>query len=133
VDGDPLGLFGPVTRRWFAEQLGAPTEVQRRGWPAIAAGRHALLLAPTGSGKTLAAFLWCLDRLSRAPEPPAGTRVVYVSPLKALAYDVEKNLRAPLAELQALGAAAGVKLGKGGAGEVVMEVKAGRYAFRVPR
>src|SRR5207237_6976120 len=68
----------------------------------IARGDHTLMLAPTGSGKTLAAFLWCLDRLAK--EPASGTRVVYVSPIKALAYDVERNLRAPLAGLQRLGA-----------------------------
>ena len=101
---DPLALFSPATQAWFRGHFAAPTEVQARGWAQIASGRHTLMLAPTGSGKTLAAFLWCLDRLSR--EPPgafAGTRVVYVSPIKALAYDVERNLRGPLAGLQRLG------------------------------
>src|SRR6185312_4368828 len=77
----------------------APTTPQEQGWPAIANGDHALILAPTGSGKTLAAFLWAIDRLGTTPVPDKGARcrVLYVSPLRALAVDVEKNLRAPLA------------------------------------
>lgn len=100
-----MELFGETTRGWFKRSFSAPTEVQVRGWASIAAGRHTLMLAPTGSGKTLAAFLWCLDRLAREPSRSIGTRVVYVSPIKALAYDIERNLRVPLSELQALGAA----------------------------
>jgi ATP-dependent Lhr-like helicase len=97
-DTDPLGPFLPATRRWFASTFGQPTRVQAAGWPHIAAGAHTLLLAPTGSGKTLAAFLFCIDRLARLPPTAgAGVRVVYVSPLKALAYDIERNLRLPLA------------------------------------
>ncbi|HET6147272.1 MAG TPA: DEAD/DEAH box helicase [Polyangia bacterium] len=94
-----LAAFQPATRRWFEATFARPTPVQAAGWKAIAAGAHALLLAPTGSGKTLAAFLWCLDRLGRDPaaEAKPGVRVIYVSPLKALAYDIERNLRAPLA------------------------------------
>ncbi len=95
-------VFSPATRTWFDAAFDAPTDAQRRGWPAIAAGDHTLLLAPTGSGKTLAAFLWAIDRLTGEP-PPAHerrTRVLYVSPLRALAVDVEKNLRAPLAGIQ---------------------------------
>ena len=93
-----LDLFGASTRAWFEAQFEAPTRVQSEGWPAIASRRNALMLAPTGSGKTLAAFLWCIDRLIRADGDEApGVRVVYVSPLKALVYDVERNLRAPLA------------------------------------
>ena len=89
--------FGQATDAWFRETFEQPTPVQRRGWSAIAGGDHALLLAPTGSGKTLAAFLWCLNRLSALPaDAPAGVRVLYVSPLKALVHDVERNLRAPL-------------------------------------
>src|SRR5678810_152993 len=99
-----LAAFGDATRTWFTQSFAAPTPVQVRGWASIASGKHTLMLAPTGSGKTLAAFLWCLDRLARHPAP--GTRVVYVSPIKALAYDVERNLRAPLTGLQRLGAGA---------------------------
>src|SRR5262245_19821522 len=84
-----------ATQRWFRESFAAPTRVQAEGWAAIATAAHTLMLAPTGSGKTLAAFLWCVDRLATAIES-RGIRVVYVSPIKALAYDVEKNLRAPL-------------------------------------
>ena len=105
---DPLARFGPATQDWFREAFTAPTEVQARGWASIADGAHTLMLAPTGSGKTLAAFLWCLDRLARAPAAAPGTRVVYVSPIKALAYDVERNLRAPLAGLQRRGAGAAI-------------------------
>jgi ATP-dependent Lhr-like helicase len=89
-------------RAWFESAFEAPTPAQTGGWVSISAGHHTLIHAPTGSGKTLAAFLWCLDRLARDPSPPpqrgvAGTvRVLYVSPLKALTYDVERNLRAPL-------------------------------------
>jgi len=103
VPADPLSPFSATSRTWFSQSFSAPTPVQARGWASIAQGNHTLMLAPTGSGKTLAAFLWCLDRLSRAPRE--GTSVVYVSPIKALAYDIERNLRAPLAGLQALGAA----------------------------
>ncbi|HSR96147.1 MAG TPA: DEAD/DEAH box helicase [Kofleriaceae bacterium] len=104
---DSLAQFGAAARTWFAQSFAQPTAVQERGWASIAAGHHTLMLAPTGSGKTLAAFLWCLDRLTRLPPDAAeGTRVVYVSPIKALAYDIERNLRAPLAGLQRLGAGA---------------------------
>lgn len=101
-------MFHPATLRWFETHLGAPTPVQARGWPALARGDHALLVAPTGSGKTLAAFLVALDRLlARPPGPGGGVRVVYVSPLKALAYDVERNLATPLAGIRAAAAAMG--------------------------
>ena len=103
VASDPLAPFGAATTQWFTASFPAPTPVQARGWDRISRGDHTLMLAPTGSGKTLAAFLWCLDRIARNPEPAAGTTVVYVSPIKALAYDIEKNLRAPLAGLQRLG------------------------------
>jgi ATP-dependent Lhr-like helicase len=112
---------------WFREAFAAPTPAQVKGWAAIAAGGHVLLHAPTGSGKTLAAFLWCLDRLVREPAapnapaapaaaPPAragkgggpgSVRILYVSPLKALTYDVERNLRAPLAGISLAGARLG--------------------------
>src|SRR6266550_7408347 len=93
-----LELFSPVARAWFSGAFAAPTEVQERGWRAVASGRHTLMTAPTGSGKTLAAFLWCLDRLASEPLPPDAERcrVLYVSPLKALAHDVDRNLRSPL-------------------------------------
>ena len=103
---DPLRWFGDATRTWFRQTLGEPTPVQVRGWASVAAGNHTLMLAPTGSGKTLAAFLWCLDRLARDPAAAPGTRVLYISPIKALAYDVERNLRAPLAGIQRLGVGA---------------------------
>jgi ATP-dependent Lhr-like helicase len=108
----PLSGFSPRTGEWFEAAFAAPTPAQAEAWPAIARGEHVLLSAPTGSGKTLAAFLWALDRLSAggavaehpagAPQrgtraaPQRGTRVVYISPLKALAYDIERNLRIPL-------------------------------------
>jgi ATP-dependent helicase Lhr and Lhr-like helicase len=92
--GLPLSSFTPPVRDWFERAFEAPTPAQAQAWPAIATGEHVLISAPTGSGKTLAAFLWALDKLSR--EPAAHTRLVYVSPLKALAYDIDRNLRAPL-------------------------------------
>src|SRR4051794_32186465 len=93
-----LESFTPQVREWFLRAFEAPTAAQEQAWPAIARGEDVLLSAPTGSGKTLAAFLWGLDRLTATP-PPDGertTRLVYVSPLKALSYDIERNLRAPL-------------------------------------
>src|SRR5437899_2127994 len=99
LKADPLAPFHRAVRRWFANAFESPTRAQHLGWPPIARGESTLILAPTGSGKTLAAFLWCLDRLMFAPPPPKARRcrVLYVSPLKALAVDVERNLRAPLA------------------------------------
>ena len=94
-----LDLFSPATRQWFTGAFAMPTEAQTGAWEAAAAGEHALVVAPTGSGKTLAAFLWALDRLATQPKPAERTercRVLYVSPLKALAVDVQRNLRAPL-------------------------------------
>jgi ATP-dependent Lhr-like helicase len=109
-----LQLFSPAVRAWFETSFRAPSPAQQQGWPAIAGGEHTLILAPTGSGKTLAAFLWGIDRLGAVHEgsdvagggsaesPRAqGTRIVYISPLRALAVDVEKNLRAPLVGIQA--------------------------------
>jgi ATP-dependent Lhr-like helicase len=111
-----LAPFSAPVQAWFRATFEAPTKAQSAGWSAIAEGRHTLIHAPTGSGKTLAAFLWCLDRLTvhpRAPRTrsaPGHVRVLYISPLKALAYDVERNLRAPLAGIalaaEALGTAA---------------------------
>ncbi len=109
---DPLAGFSPAARDWFASAFEAPTPAQAGAWPAIAGGGHVLVCAPTGSGKTLAAFLWCLDRLATEPvpdEPLARLRVLYVSPLKALVHDVERNLRAPLAGLRLAAAARGVE------------------------
>jgi len=99
---DPFAPFSAPVRGWFESAFEHPTPAQSGGWRAIAAGSHTLIHAPTGSGKTLAAFLWCLDGLVRRPSPqptreaPGTVRVLYVSPLKALTYDVERNLRAPL-------------------------------------
>src|SRR5688500_10153683 len=96
-----LERFHAPVRSWFERTLGTPTPVQERGWQAIADGQSVLLLAPTGSGKTLAAFLSALDRLMFQPASVAGVRVVYVSPLKALGIDVERNLRGPIAGILA--------------------------------
>src|SRR4051812_7691669 len=102
-----LSAFSPATRDWFTRAFAGPTAVQEQAWLAIATGEHVLISAPTGSGKTLAAFLWSLDRLARTPrEESSGIRVVYVSPLKALSYDVERNLQAPL-----IGIGADLKVG----------------------
>ncbi len=98
----PLDLFSAPTAAWFSSAFEAPTPAQAGAWQAISSGRDALVIAPTGSGKTLAAFLWSLDKLAAAPAPPAKERlrVLYVSPLKALAVDVERNLRSPLAGIR---------------------------------
>lgn len=95
MSAEPLARFGALTRDWFTGTFSAPTPAQLAAWSAIADGHHTLVIAPTGSGKTLAAFLWALDRLTA--ESGTGTRVLYISPLKALAVDVERNLRTPLA------------------------------------
>ncbi|MFI4993970.1 MAG: DEAD/DEAH box helicase, partial [Solirubrobacterales bacterium] len=112
----PLSSFSPRVGEWFDQAFAAPTEAQAKAWPAIARGEHVLLSAPTGSGKTLAAFLWALDRLSTdggagAQAPSRGTRVVYVSPLKALAYDIERNLRVPLRGIGAEDVRVGIRTG----------------------
>ncbi|TNC30137.1 DEAD/DEAH box helicase, partial [Mumia zhuanghuii] len=96
---DVLDRFSPATAAWFRGAFPSPTAAQAGAWDAIAQGSNALVVAPTGSGKTLSAFLWALDRLVTGPEPDEPkqrTRVLYVSPLKALAVDVERNLRSPL-------------------------------------
>ena len=117
--------FGPATRAWLDATFAVPTSVQDQGWRSIASGKHSLLLAPTGSGKTLAGFLWAIDRcatVTTSPDTSAdanpvamaddvpGVRVLYVSPLKALAYDVERNLRAPLAGIEQAAARLGVPI-----------------------
>ncbi|MGZ6885210.1 MAG: DEAD/DEAH box helicase [Acidimicrobiia bacterium] len=106
MTGSPAELlerFSPAVREWFLTTFGQATDAQAKGWPAIAEGDHTLLLAPTGSGKTLAAFLWAIDALAHdpVPEKQERTRVLYLSPIKALAVDVEKNLRAPIAGIRA--------------------------------
>ena len=95
---DVLGRFGEATREWFRGAFASPTDAQAGAWEAVSKGRHALVVAPTGSGKTLSAFLWAIDRAFREPRDPRSktTRVLYVSPLKALGVDVERNLRSPL-------------------------------------
>jgi ATP-dependent Lhr-like helicase len=126
----PLSSFSPRVQTWFEQAFAAPTAAQAQAWPAIAAGENVLVSAPTGSGKTLAAFLWALDRLSGDGGPRVdggekvggagrlagddggrGTRVVYVSPLKALAYDIERNLRAPLRGIGAEDVRVGIRTG----------------------
>src|SRR5947208_5829566 len=104
-----MELFHPAVRAWFTSAFEAPTKPQALGWPSIARGDSTLILAPTGSGKTLAAFLWCLDRVMFSPPPAKAERcrVLYVSPLKALAVDVERNLRAPLAGISQVAGALG--------------------------
>jgi len=100
----PLTSFHPIVRAWFAERFGAPSEPQRMGWPAIASGEHTLILAPTGTGKTLAAFMWEVNQLIvRGLESPLpnAVQILYISPLKALGNDVQRNLEQPLAELRA--------------------------------
>jgi ATP-dependent Lhr-like helicase len=93
---DPLAPFSAPVRKWFEASFEGPTPAQAGGWEAISGGANALICAPTGSGKTLASFLWGIDKLARAPQLGTGVRLVYVSPLKALSYDIERNLRAPL-------------------------------------
>ena len=107
-----LDLFHPAVREWFTGVFPAPTRPQQLGWPAIARGDSTLILAPTGSGKTLAAFLWTLNRLMFEPAPPPKQRcrVLYISPLKALAVDVERNLRAPLAGIARVAQAQGIPI-----------------------
>jgi ATP-dependent helicase Lhr and Lhr-like helicase len=123
---DPLSSFAPATADWFRASFEAPTDAQARGWPAISAGQHTLICAPTGSGKTLAAFLWCLDRLIAQPppdDPQRRLRVLYVSPLKALVHDIERNLRSPLT---------GIALAAQARGESPPEVRVGMRTGDTP-
>ena len=104
---DPLSGFHPAVARWFGQRFSAPTPAQAAAWPAIRAGQHTLVAAPTGSGKTLTAFLAAIDALVREGIPAGGvlpdeTRVVYVSPLKALSNDIHINLEAPLEGIAAV-------------------------------
>ena len=127
-----LAPFSPPVRDWFEASFDAPTAAQSKGWKAIARREHTLVLAPTGSGKTLAAFLWAIDRLATEPppaDPKARTRVVYISPLRALAVDVEKNLRAPLAGMRH----AAERAGAGLAHEPVVGVRTGDTPARERR
>lgn len=105
----PLDLFQPAVRDWFLASFAAPTPPQALGWPVISRGSSTLVLAPTGTGKTLAAFLWCINRLMFEPIPPKAERcrVLYISPMKALAVDVERNLRAPIVGIANVAAARG--------------------------
>ncbi|HEX7596504.1 MAG TPA: DEAD/DEAH box helicase, partial [Gemmatimonadaceae bacterium] len=108
-----LARFHPIVRRWFKETLGKPSDPQREGWPAIASGAHTLILAPTGTGKTLAAFLWELnDLIVRGTKEPLSNAVqlLYISPLKALNNDIQRNLEGPLAQLRERFAAEGKEL-----------------------
>ncbi|HZY72168.1 MAG TPA: crosslink repair DNA glycosylase YcaQ family protein [Edaphobacter sp.] len=113
LDADAaLSLFHPVTAKWFRAVFKTPTAPQAEGWPVIARGESTLILAPTGTGKTLTAFLWCLDRLMlrTVADAAQGCRVVYLSPLKALAADVERNLRLPLAGIAKMAKREGVEV-----------------------
>src|SRR3954447_22365668 len=102
ADHPVLEAFSPAVRAWFAASFPEPTTAQVHGWPSILGGSHTLVCAPTGSGKTLTAFLASIDRLctTEPADPKRRTRVLYISPLRALAFDVEKNLRAPLMGIQ---------------------------------
>ncbi len=96
----PFHAFHDSVKQWFADHYPAPTEVQLASWPVIAAGEHALITAPTGSGKTLTAFLWSLSQFANGAYPPGRTKVLYISPLKALNNDIQRNLLQPLQELE---------------------------------
>ncbi len=104
---DVLNLFHPLIRKWFTERVGTPTDIQTRAWPEIAKRNHALVTAPTGSGKTLTAFLWAINNFLVNSQPPETLRVLYISPLKALNNDIQRNLETPLAELRKYFADAG--------------------------
>ena len=120
-----LSRFGAATRKWFTDVFVEPTAAQAGAWDSISSGNHTLVIAPTGSGKTLAAFLWALDKLHHAQldapalpglesgtERTAGTKVLYISPLKALGVDVERNLRSPLAGIRATDRKSTLSVGK---------------------
>jgi ATP-dependent Lhr-like helicase len=112
---DVLDAFLPAVSAWFSETFGEPTLPQAEGWPAIQQGEHTLILSPTGSGKTLAAFLWGIDELYRevsqaGDDYEEGVRLLYISPLKALNNDVQRNLRAPLAGIRRIAQEQGAPL-----------------------
>ena len=90
--------FHPVLAQWFLQTIGQPTQIQAQAWPKIAAGEHVLATAPTGTGKTLTAFLWAIDRLATGAWPTGQTSVLYISPLRALNNDIQRNLLTPLAQ-----------------------------------
>ncbi len=125
----PLEAFSEPTRTWFGAAFAEPTAAQEGAWQAIGAGRHALVVAPTGSGKTLSAFLWSIDRLltREVPEKAKRCRVLYVSPLKALAVDVERNLRAPLTGIRQTAERLGQSVP-----ELRVGVRSGRHQRRRP-
>ena len=112
MSADPLASFSPLASTWFREAFSEPTAAQGAAWSSIASGHDTLVVAPTGSGKTLAAFLWALDRMAAEPpaDPSKRLRVLYVSPLKALAVDIERNLRSPLAGMRSVAARIDVPL-----------------------
>jgi len=103
-----LSLFHPLISRWFRDKVGRPTDIQEKAWPEISQGRHVLVTAPTGCGKTMAAFLWALNQLISGAWAPGAVRVLYISPLKALNNDVQRNLLKPLEELRGTFTRAGV-------------------------
>src|SRR5262249_9356794 len=110
MSGASLSGFSGFARDWFHGAFEGPTPAQEGAWDAVASGQDGLVVGPRGSGKTLAAFLWALDRMASAPPPKKAERlrVLYVSPLKALAVDIERNLRAPLAGMRQVAAARGL-------------------------
>lgn len=118
-DAEAMASFSEPVRHWFADAFGAPTAVQGEAWKAIARGENAFVIAPTGSGKTLAAFLWAIDALmgekARVAETGEkwvrGVRVLYVSPLKALGADVDRNLQGPLSAISELAAVESARRG----------------------
>ena len=104
---EPLALFHPIIQKWFTERIGQPTDIQIKAWPVISSDSHVLITAPTGSGKTLTAFLWALNQLITGAWSTGNVRVLYISPLKALNNDIQRNLLGPIEELKEYFAQAG--------------------------